>query len=80
MDSCQAATDSVPIPGAHPPPPARAAQGKLRVGLAEPTVIVALASAAVLSPPAGSGRLPPPPGERKEACAEAAESLKVGWG
>ncbi len=52
-------------------------QGKLRLGLAEPTIIVALASAAVLSPAVGSGRQPPHEAERKSVCTAAAESLKV---
>jgi len=55
----------------------RALQGKLRVGLQEPTVIVALATAVVMNPPKATGQVVPEPEQRKEVCAAAAEALKA---
>jgi DNA ligase 1 len=55
----------------------RVLQGKLRVGLAEPTVITSLATALILNPPAATGQTPPTEEERKDKCAEAAEELKM---
>ena len=55
----------------------RVLQGKLRAGLAEPTVVTALANAIVLSPPPASGQEVPREEERKGACSAAAEALKM---
>jgi DNA ligase-1 len=55
----------------------RVLQGKLRAGLAEPTVVTALAYAIVLSPPPASGQEVPSEEERKGACSAAAEALKM---